>query len=157
MENIKNRFKELSLREQRLVILAAVVLLAGMFYFIVWSPLNSAIEKQSAAVESDRALLVWVQEQANRATILRQSSDRKTFTGSLTQVVNQTTRSANIPVARMQPQGDELIVTIDSVEFNSFLNWLFTLEKRGVLIIQSDVSEQNKQGFVQVRRLQLGK
>lgn len=157
MENIKAWFKGLSEREQKMVIAAGIVATVGIFYFAIYSPLTTAVEEQRTAVASDKELLVWVQEQSSRASILRQSSNQARFTGSLTQIVNQTTRTANIPVARMQPQGDELIVYIDQVAFNNYLQWLANLERRGVLILQSDVSEVDTQGFVQVRRLQLGK
>lgn len=157
MDKLKVWFKDLSEREQKLVVLASVVAIIGIFYFAIWSPLSSALEKQRSVVANDRAELAWVKEQANRAAILRQSSNKTTFSGSLTQVVNQTTRSANIPIARMQPQGDELVVTLDEVIFNDFLRWLDILESRGVVIIQSDVSEINEKGFVQVQRLRLGK
>lgn len=157
MDSIKSWFKALSEREQIMVLSAAVVAVVGIFYFALWQPLNQSIETQKAAVQSDKALLTWVQEQSSRAIVLRQSASQTSFTGSLTQVVNQTTRGANIPVARMQPQGDELIVSIDQVEFNELIQWLAILEKRGVRIVQSDVSEVDTKGFVQVRRLQLGK
>ena len=157
MENLKTWFKGLSEREQKMVLVAAVIGTVGLFYFAIYSPLTNAISDQRAAVESDKELLVWVEEQSSRAVILRQSKNQARFSGSLTQVVNQTTRSANIPVARMQPQGEELIVYIDQVEFNNYLQWLSSLEQRGVFILQSDVSEVDTEGFVQVRRLQLGK
>jgi general secretion pathway protein M len=57
----------------------------------------------------------------------------------------------------MQPQDEELQVWIDSVPFNTLMLWLSALEQRGVIILQSDLSETNEDGFVQVRRLQLGK
>lgn len=157
MEKAKAWFKGLSLREQKLVIIASTVAVIGVFYFAIYSPMTLALEKQKIALESEKQLLTWVNEQSGRAIILRQSSKETTFAGSLTQVVNQTTRNANIPVARMQPQGDELVVSLDQVVFNDFLMWLDVLEKRGVIIVQSDVSEADEQGFVQVRRLQLGK
>ncbi len=157
MDNIKAWFKGLSEREQKMVLLASVVAIVGIFYFAIWSPLNSAITAQQAAITSDKQLLTWVQEQSNRAAVLRQSSSKKSFNGSLTQVVNQTTRSAQIPVARMQPQGEELVVYVDQVAFNAYLQWLDELEKLGIIIVQSDLSEVDAQGFVQVRRLQLGK
>lgn len=150
-------FAGLSEREQKLVSIGGVVAIFVIFYFGVWSPISVATEEQKLAVQSDKQLLSWVQEQSSRATILRQSSNKTAFVGSLTQVINQTTRNSNIPVARMQPQGEELLVSIDQVIFNDFLKWLNILENRGVIIIQSDVSEVNSQGYVQVRRLQLGK
>jgi general secretion pathway protein M len=157
MDKLKTWFTSLSEREQKLVSIASLVAIVGIFYFAVWSPMSTAVEQQRVAVENDRELLSWVQEQAGRASILRQSSNRTSFSGSLTQVVNQTTRSANIPIARMQPQGDELLVSVDEVVFNDFLRWLDVLENRGVLILQSDISEIDEKGKVQVRRLQLGK
>lgn len=157
MDKLKAWFVSISAREQKLVAAAGIVAIVGIFYFAIWSPMTSALEDQKLALQGEKQLLSWVNEQSGRATILRQSSNKTAFEGSLTQVVNQTTRSANIPVARMQPQGDELVVSLDQVVFNDFLRWLDVLEKRGVVILQSDVSEVDEQGFVQVRRLQLGK
>jgi general secretion pathway protein M len=157
MDKLKAWFVSLSAREQKLVIVAAAVAVIGIFYFAIWSPMTSALETQRLALNSEKQLLSWVNEQSGRAIVLRQSSNKIAFNGSLTQVVNQSTRSANIPVARMQPQGEELVVSLDQVVFNDFLRWLDVLEKRGVVILQSDVSEVDEQGFVQVRRLQLGK
>lgn len=157
MEKLKKWFTSLSEREQKLVIVASGVAIVGIFYFAIWSPMSSAVENQKNALVGEKQLLSWVNQQSSRAVILRQSSNKTTFSGSLTQVVNQTTRSANIPVARMQPQGEELVVSVDQVIFNDFLLWLAVLESRGVVILQSDVSEVDQQGFVQVRRLQLGK
>lgn len=157
MNKVKIWFANLAEREQKLVFLAAVVGTIGLFYFALWSPITNAIDEQSLALKNEKELLVWVKEQSNRAVILRQSSTKTSYSGSLTQLVNQTTRSANIPVARMQPQGEELTVSLDQVVFNDLLRWLNVLETSGVVIIQSDISEVDEQGFVQVRRLQLGK
>ena len=154
---MKEWYTALSEREQKLVSAAAIVAILLIFYFAVWSPISSATAEQKIAVESDKKLLSWVQEQSNRANILRQSSNSTSFSGSLTQVVNQTTRGTDIDIARMQPQGEELMVSIDQVIFNEFIKWLSVLENRGVVIIQSDVSEDDSLGYVQVRRLQLGK
>lgn len=154
---MKAWFTGLSEREQKLVSIAGSVAILLVFYFGIWSPITNAAADQALAVESDKQLLSWVQEQSSRAIILRQSANKTAFSGSLTQVVNQTTRNANIPIARMQPQGEELSVSIDQVVFNDFLKWLKVLEDKGVMIIQSDVSEVDSQGYVQVRRLQLGK
>lgn len=154
---VKTWLAQLSTRERNLVYIAAGVSLIVLFYFLLWSPLNSALSTQKLALENDEKLLVWVQEQSARAQMLRSSGDVQRFTGSLTQLVNQTTRSAGISISRMQPQNEELQVWIDRVPFNTLMQWLDTLESRGVVILQSDFSQTNEEGFVQVRRLQLGK
>uniref|UniRef100_UPI0030C89757 type II secretion system protein M n=1 Tax=Ningiella ruwaisensis TaxID=2364274 RepID=UPI0030C89757 len=157
LQSVKQKFFALSERERILSIIAGVVSIIVLFYFLLWSPLNQAIETQSQSLKADKQLMAWVQEQASRAQLLRRSGQVNQFNGSLTQLVNQTTRAANISVSRLQPQDDELQVWIDSVPFNTLMQWLDTLEKQGVIIIQSDFSETNEDGFVQVRRLQLGK
>lgn len=157
MDALKTWYAGLSEREQKLVSIGGALGVVFLLYFTIWAPLNSSVAAQSSALASEKETLVWVQNQAARAQILRQSANQTSFAGSLTQLVNQTTRSANIPVSRMQPQGDDLQVSIDQVSFNDFLKWLDTLEKQGVKVILSDVSEVDTQGFVQVRRLQLGK
>ena len=157
MDAIKSWFKSLSEREQKLVSMGGSVGIVCLLYFTIWSPLNTSIETHKAALATEKETLIWVKEQTARANILRASSTKTSYSGSLTQLVNQTTRSANIPVSRMQPQGEELQVSIDQVPFNDLIKWLDTLEKRGVQVILSDVSEVDAQGFVQVRRLQLGK
>jgi general secretion pathway protein M len=150
-------FYALNEREQVLVSAAAVVGAVAIFYFGLWSPLNNALAKQEQLLTSQRDFQVWVEDQAARAAKLRQSSSGPSFNGSLTQLVNQTTRSNQIQVARMQPVGENLQITIDEVPFNALVKWLDTIERRGVVVLQSDITETDEVGYVQVRRLQLGK
>lgn len=157
MQALKRWFLQLSERERMLVVAASVITVIVLFYYLLWSPLHQAVDTQSAALENDRKLLIWVQEQSSRAQLLQSTGQNNTFSGSLTQLVNQTTRAANISVSRLQPQDDELQIWIDEVPFNALMQWLADLEQRGVVILQSDFSETNEDGFVQVRRLQLGK
>jgi general secretion pathway protein M len=157
MQGIRQWYLQLSERERILVLSAGVVSVVVLFYYLIWAPLNNSLNTQSAALDSDQKLLVWVQEQSNRAQLLKSTGQVASFNGSLTQLVNQTTRAANISVSRLQPQDDELQVWIDEVPFNALMRWLQDLEQRGVIILQSDFSETNEAGIVQVRRLQLGK
>ena len=156
METIKSWFASLSEREQKLVLAASAVGAIGIFYFIIWAPIHNALAQQKVALAKEQATYTWVQEQVNRAQALRQSNRSTSFNGSLTQLVNQTTRASGIPVSRMQPQDDELQVWIDEIPFNTLMQWLNNLEARGVIIVQSDISEVDAEGYVQVRRLQLG-
>ena len=157
MQGIRQWYLQLSERERILVLSAGAVSVVVLFYYLIWAPLNNSLNTQSAALDSDQKLLVWVQEQSNRAQLLKSTGQVASFNGSLTQLVNQTTRAANISVSRLQPQDDELQVWIDEVPFNALMRWLQDLEQRGVIILQSDFSETNEAGIVQVRRLQLGK
>ena len=150
-------FYALSAREQKVVSVASIVSVIMIFYFALWAPLNNSLVQQQKLLESQGAFAIWVEDQANRASTLRQSASGASFNGSLTQLINQTTRTSKIEVARMQPVGENLQVSIDEVLFADLISWLDVLERRGVVVIQSDITETNNAGYVQVRRLQLGK
>jgi general secretion pathway protein M len=158
MDKLKSMFLQLSGREQRLVIISAVLVLIAIFYWGILSPLNTSLERNQASVEKQTELLTWVQKNANRAVQLRSSVGNKSaFSSSLPQVVNQSASKMQIAISRMQPQGDELQVWIDQAPFNDVLSWLQSLEKTGVSILDIDIAESNLPGQVKIRRLKLGK
>jgi general secretion pathway protein M len=157
MDKFKSTFLQLSEREQRLVIISAVLVLVAIFYWGIWSPLNTSLEQNKTAVENQTKLLAWVQKNANKAVQLRSSGNKISFSGSLPQAVNQSANKMKIAISRMQPQGEELQVWIDQAAFNDVLGWLQSLEKSGVTILDIDIAESNLPGQVKIRRLKLGK
>jgi general secretion pathway protein M len=157
MDKFKSTFLQLSEREQRLVIISAVLVLVAIFYWGIWSPLNTSLEQNKTAVENQTKLLAWVQKNANKAVQLRSSGTKASFSGSLPQAVNQSANRMKIAISRMQPQGEELQVWIDQAAFNDVLEWLQSLEKIGVPIFDIDIAESNLPGQVKIRRLKLGK
>lgn len=158
MDKLKSTFLQLSEREQRLVIISAVLVIVAIFYWGIWSPLNTSLEQGQTAVNNQTELLAWVQKNANRAAQLRRSGDNNTrFSGSLPQAVNQSASRMKIAISRMQPQGDELQVWIDQAPFNDILSWLQSMEKTGVSILDIDITASDLPGQVKIRRLKLGK
>ena len=73
MDKLKSTFLQLSNREQRLVIISAVLVLVAIFYWGIWSPLSTSLERNQTAVNNQTELLEWVQKNANRAVQLRNS------------------------------------------------------------------------------------
>ena len=158
MDKLKSTFLQLSEREQRLVIISAVLVIVAIFYWGIWSPLNTSLERGQSAVNNQTELLAWVQKNANRAAQLRSSGDNNTrFSGSLPQAVNQSASRMKIAISRMQPQGDELQVWIDQAPFNDIMSWLQSMEKTGVSILDIDITASDLPGQVKIRRLKLGK
>lgn len=158
MNELLEKFHQLSDREKVLVSASAVLVIVCLFYFVIWSPLNSSLSAEQKAVESKQADLAWIKKTANRAIQLRAGSgSTASFSGSLPQAVNQTASRVNIAISRMQPQGEELKVWVDQAPFNDVVSWLQNLESRGVRIINVDLAEADAPGMVKVRSLQLGK
>lgn len=158
MEKLMSHFHKLTEREQILVIISAVVVVIGAFYWLVWSPLNTSLETNRTVVANKKADLIWLKKNTTKAIQLRKSvGAAKVFTGSLPQAVNQTASRVNIAISRMQPQGDALKVWVDQAPFNDVLSWLQALESRGIKIIDLDLAESSAPGQIKIRSLQLGK
>ncbi len=154
---LMDKYRALSEREQRLVIITGVVMIIAMFYWLIWQPLSDGLAQEKARLDNQQELLLWVQENANRAQQLRRSGGIKTFSGSLPQAVNTTSARFKIAIARMQPQDEQIQVTVDEAPFNDVLAWLQTMEEMGILILQADLAEGSAPGMIRIRRLQLGK
>ena len=158
MNALLERYKALTEREQKLVILSGVFIVIALFYFAIWSPLNNALAQQQKLLDNQQSLLVWVKDSAARAQQLRRvSGSEKNFSGSLPQAVNRTTAKHEIAISRMQPQNDELQIWVDQAPFNDVLEWLKSMENMGVVILQADITTADAEGFIKIRRLRLGK
>ena len=134
------------------------MLVVSLFYFALWAPMQQSLKTNKAAVASQTELLEWVEQSANRAIQLKQSSGSGgNFRGSLPQTVNQTAARYKIAITRMQPQGDEIQVWVDKAPFNDVLSWLQQMEQLGIKIAEADLAESDEPGMVKVRRLRLKK
>ncbi|UAA38906.1 type II secretion system protein M [Paraneptunicella aestuarii] len=158
MEQLLEKYRALNERERTLTIAAGIMLVVSIFYFGIWSPMQQSLKTNKAAVASQTELLEWVEQSANRAIQLKQSSgSNRTFNGSLPQTVNQTAARFNIAITRMQPQGDEIQVWVDKAPFNEVLKWLQQMEQQGINIAEADLAESDEPGMIKIRRLRLSK
>lgn len=138
-------------REQQLLTIAAVVLSIGAFYWLVWQPLHQSRQNQQLAVQTAQQQLVWLQAQLPK---LSQTNTAVRANNSLTEVISQSSREFNIQVSRMQPQNDQLQLSLEDVPFEPLLSWLHQLQyQHGLRLVQFEVAASDVPGTVRVRRL----
>lgn len=154
---MKQWWLEQNTKDQRLIMLLGVVVSLFLFYTLVWQPLNENLIKAQTKLSKQQELSIWVKQHTAQYLELKKRGGNKKSTGSLTSKVNRTAKSLGITVARMQPQGDDLLVWIDQVPFNSLLIWLEKISNQeGMRILAVDIAPADAQGTVKVRRLQVG-
>jgi general secretion pathway protein M len=149
---IKNWWETLNEREHKLVTWGGSVFAVGLFYWVIWSPLGNAVVEQQTALAKQQKLNSWAQD----AIVQIKAAGGKSNVGggSLSQIVNQTSRQFNVKIDRMNPKDQQLNLLIDEISFNTLLNWLAHLEqKQGIKINNVDVSETDVPGMVRVPRL----
>ncbi|MEX1221514.1 MAG: type II secretion system protein M [Idiomarina sp.] len=155
----QSHWQGLNAREQLLVKSGLIVALIGILYFAIWAPLSNAVSQAELRVQGQQQLLTWVRDKTAQYQALTGGASQlsgQQVQGSLTQRFTQLAQQQQISVNRTQPQGNDLVVVMDEVDFAKLLRLLHQLQTQaGVQIQQLDLAEANTQGQVRVRRLQL--
>ncbi|MFT5788586.1 MAG: general secretion pathway protein M [Shewanella sp.] len=158
MDNIKVWWAGLVLREKQMVSACGVVLVLGILYWGIWTPIANAESNAQRNLEGQLSTLNYVKQTANRIEGLKQTSQGSAFTGSLSATVNQTAGSFGLTITRMQPQGNKIQVWMDEVPFETLLSYLYELvQNQGLSLESLDLAESDTPGFVNVRRIQFSK
>jgi general secretion pathway protein M len=156
--SIKTWWQGINKREQRLVLVMASVTILFLLYNLIWQPLNESLAKTEQKLASRQALLTWVTENTARYQNVKSMGGGKKSCDSLSGIVNRTANQQQLTITRMQPQGDNVQVWIDSAPFTQLLFWLENLANNEDLQVQAiDLTQGEKQGEVRVRRLQLAR
>ena len=160
MDKLQGWWRGISPREQRLVAVGGGIFLIGLCYWLIWQPVANRIAERERQVINQQQTLAWLKEKGQDVLAMQAGSGRQIDTsGTLDGVVNRTAFNQKIKIARLQPQGQELQVWIDTVPFDDLLLWLATLsDQHGVQVQIIEVARENlAPGLVKVRRLQLSR
>ncbi|EKP0308878.1 GspM family type II secretion system protein ExeM [Aeromonas veronii] len=160
MEKLHSWWYGITAREQRLVVAGSALLLIGLGYWSLWHPLVNQIAERDRQVQNQQQTLAWLKEKGEEVLAMQSGSGRQIDTsGTLEGVVNRTAFNHKIKIARLQPQGQELQVWIDTVQFDDLLLWLATLgEQHGIQVQIIEIAREGlAPGQVKVRRLQLSR
>ena len=158
LSSIKTWWQGLNIREQRLILVMSSVIAVFLLYSLLWQPLNENLSKTEQKLASRQALLSWVTENTARYQNVKSTNGGKKSSGSLSSIINRTANQQQLTITRMQPQGDNVQVWLDSAPFTQLLFWLEHLANNEGLQVQAiDLAQTDKQGEVRVRRLQLGR
>jgi general secretion pathway protein M len=151
-------WQQLKTREQRLVSIMAILVTTFIVYSAIWQPLNDSLLSANKKLIRQQALLTWVTDNTAQYKYAKRNTQISNSSGSLSGIVNKSANSYKLTITRMQPQGDNLQVWIDSVPFTKLLFWLEHLaNKEGLQVQGIDLTHAERTGEVKVRRLQLAK
>ena len=155
---MKAWWQQLNSREQRLVASMGLVFMVFIFYSLIWQPLNNNLAEAESKLARQQQLLTWVQDNTALYQQVKGASGKGKLTASISSVANRSANTFKLNITRMQPQGDDLQVWIESTPFTQLLFWLEHLaNKEGLQVTAIDLTQGNKVGEVKVRRLHLTK
>ncbi|WP_427981036.1 type II secretion system protein GspM [Agarivorans sp.] len=154
---MKQWWQSLNKREQNLVSIAALLVAIGLLYWGLWLPLSNANQQAQQRLLNQQQTLQWAQQQGS--LLIASGGNTQVDTQvNVSQAVSSSARQQRITISRIQPQGEEVELWIESVPFNQLMAWLKMLSQHyGIIVQHVDLSEGKQQGIVGVRRLRLGK
>ncbi|WP_057832761.1 type II secretion system protein GspM [Colwellia sp. TT2012] len=153
---MKAWWQQLNSREQSLVTAMTLVFIVFMFYSAIWQPLNNSLTEARSKLVRQQQLLSWVQENTALYQQAKRSGGTAKLSGSIASVANRSAKTYKLTITRMQPQGDDLQVWINSTPFTQLLFWLEHLaNNEGLQVKAIDLTHGDSDGEVKVRRLHL--
>ena len=149
---MKAWFAGLARREQRMLILGAVVVSVTLCYMLVWDPLTRGYDLARADVERKSQLLAEARRSLVPAPAQTGQTGRRASAQSLTLLIANTVSTAGLSQAykSSSPTGqDELRVALENASFDALIEWLGQLQSaHGVIVTSGSFSDRNETGRV---------
>ena len=155
-------------RERRLLLLAAAVLAAGLFYGLLWAPLQRGVALRGQRVAAQRADLAWMRGAAVQLASLRAQAAPPAAGVAvasdvpLARQVADSARDAGLSAVIELPAGaarGPLRIALRPVSFATLMPWLAGLRAQGVAVgaLQLDAAGAGRvQGQVTLDRIPAG-
>ncbi len=124
-------------------VLAAVAIIVGLDR-LVWHPLAAA--RTAALAEIARDDRIAAQLRVAGPDVARIAAAR---TGTLSTLVTDRAAKAGLTIARIEPQGVNVAVSLDGVGFDPLIDWLAALDRdAGVSVVELKVDRRPDPGIV---------
>ncbi len=158
LQQLKHWFFALPVKEQRMVAGTTVVLLLTIFYLSIWEPLHLGLATEQKKQQSQKDILLWMQEAAAEVKTLRVSGSRGTIRDKnkpTTLVIEKAINNAGLKasVDKIESAGKNgARVSLKEASFNQILVWLNTLSTHnGIQVVSANFERTDKSGRANVR------
>ncbi len=152
-ERAQAQFDQLQPRERTMVSVGVVVVALLIVYVGIWKPASLARTHAEQRLQDARELAAQLEHAG--AQIPRNPVTRGPSGGSLLSVVDQAAKGSELgkPLSRLSPDSDKQVrAWVEGVPFDSLLHWIYTLQTRyGVRVDTADIERQPTEGLVNAR------
>ena len=158
LQQIKLWFNSLPSKEQWMVSATGLLIIVTLFYLIVWEPIHVGLEAEQQKQQSQKEIMLWMQQAALEVTVLRSSGNRGTVRDKnkpATLVIEQTINNAGLKpsVSKIESSGKNgARVVLNDAPFNQILVWLNTMATHnGIQVVSANIERANKPGRANAR------
>lgn len=151
---MKERWKQLSLRDQQVLILGAIFIFFIILYEFIWSPLNHKIIALRQDLIKHEQLLVFAQESDSRLQtiekLLQKNTVAKTTTllGIIQTQLKKSSSSQQVSKVE-QAENNTVHIQFQKTQFDVLIQWLTDLwQQDGLIVSQITVTPAGVVGVV---------
>ena len=142
---LKTWWRTRTLREQRLLLAMAALLVAVLLWLLIVRPLGDALSR--ARERHGEAVLAVAEARAQAASIqMLQSDAPRAAAGAIDALLSQSATEAGFPISRLEPEGPgQATITMATVRPPAFFAWLAQMEARGLVVQRMNASTNSDQ------------
>lgn len=149
-------WQSINQREKVMVSICSLSIVFAVVFWGVIQPLNERSEQAQNRIQSEKQLLTWVTDNAEKITMLRKQGGVVRTSAPLNEVITTSTHEFKIELIRVQPRGEMMQVWVQPLPFSRLVAWIAYLkEQQGVDVEFIDIKRAQQTGVVEVQRLQL--
>jgi type II secretory pathway component PulM len=152
--NLLTKFRELSLRDQTMLIVLAAAIGAWLLFQIAWRPLAASNDSLARANAALRGSVQNITQLAAEFRQLQQAGAAGAAASgeSLAQLLDRTVAAQGLKMSRFQPGATgDVLVRFDNSPFDNVARWLHQLEaEQGVTVRDLSVTPGAAPGLVNV-------
>jgi len=128
--------EKLEKRERQLVIGGGFALILLLFYGLLWEPMNNDLEMQQTHYQSQQQLLTWMQDSANKISILQTGAGGNTSNQfknqSISSLAERSAQSMAVKdqISKLESTKKGVKVTLKNANFDRIIFWLNDLQHK---------------------------
>jgi len=158
VQQLKQWFFSLPTNEQRMVSGTAALIIATLFYLMIWEPIQLGLQHEQQKQQSQQEIKSWMQQSAAEVKALR-STGGKSFVKDnnkpVSLVIETTIRNAGLKVSvnKIESSGkNSSRVILKNAPFNQIMVWLNTLAThKGINVVSANFERSDKTGLADAR------
>lgn len=158
LQQLKQWFFSLPIKEQRMLAGTTALIVVTVFYLLIWEPIHLGLATEQQKKQSQKEIILWMQDAANEVKSLRASGSRSSIRDKnkpTTLVIEKAINNAGLKTAvkKIESAGNNgARVTLKAASFNQVLVWLNTLSTyNGIQVVSANIERSDTQGRVNVR------
>ena len=158
LQQLKQQFHSLPQKEQHLVSATVAIILATLFYLLIWEPIHLGLQAEQQKQQSQEEILIWMQQAASEAKNLRSSGGRRTIRDKnkpTTLVIERAINDAGLrsSLSKIESSGKNgARVNLKDASFNQILIWLNTLATHNdIQVVSANIERAEKSGRADAR------